>query len=320
MSSTSPTAFISYSWDSDKHRDWVQDLARRLRNDGVDVKLDQWDMAPGDQLAEFMEHGIRDHDFVVIICTPKYRERSDSREGGVGYEGHVMTAELMTDQNERKFIPVWRSGTWKEAAPTWLAGKYRIDLTGDPYDDREYGDLLVTLRGDRQPAPPVGQRAPKPARTHREEAARLPSADNSGAAGQFEDIRITRLIVEEVTEPRNDGTRGSGLYTLPFQLSATPPRVWGAMFVRHWDRPRRFTMMHRPGIARVNGTKIVLGGTTIEEVKDHHRDTLKLAVDETNREYRASVEEAERKSRAEGEASERHRRNVDDVASQIDFE
>ena len=157
MSSTSPTAFISYSWDSRKHRAWVRKLAGRLRNDGVDVNLDQWDMAPGDQLAEFMEHGIRDHDFVVIICTPKYRERSDSREGGVGYEGRIITAELMTERNQRKFIPVWRSGTWKESAPTWLASKYYIDLTGDAYDEHQYSKLVRTLLGDR-PRPPVAPR------------------------------------------------------------------------------------------------------------------------------------------------------------------
>ena len=78
----------------------VRGLACHLRNDGVDVKLDQWDLALGDQLAEFTERGVREHNFVVIICTPKYRERSDSRQGGVGYEGDAMTAELMVERNQ----------------------------------------------------------------------------------------------------------------------------------------------------------------------------------------------------------------------------
>ncbi len=124
------TAFISYSWDSAEHKAWVRALAERIRDDGVDARLDQWETAPGDQLPEFMERGVRDHEFVVIICTPEYRERSDRRKGGVGFEGHIMTAEVMTQGNHRKFIPVWRSGQWEEAAPSWLAGKYHIDLTG----------------------------------------------------------------------------------------------------------------------------------------------------------------------------------------------
>ncbi len=141
-----------------------------------------------------------------------------------------------------------------------------------------------------------------------------------GEAGQFKDIQITHVIVDEVTDPENDGTRGSALYTVPLQLTATPPWMWGQIFVRHWDRPRQFTTMHRSGIARVSGDEVLLKGTTIEEVRRYHRDTLKLAVDEANREYREIIETEERKRRAEEERWAQHRRNVDDVASQIDFE
>lgn len=102
------------------------------------VSIDRWGTAPGDQLPAYMEKAIRDNQFVAIICTPRYKRRSDAREGGVGYEGDIMTAEVMTSQNHRKFIPVLRSGTWTEAAPSWLAGKYHIDLTGDPYSERQY--------------------------------------------------------------------------------------------------------------------------------------------------------------------------------------
>jgi hypothetical protein len=64
------SAFISYSWDDDAHREWVRGLAERLRADGVDVSVDRWATAPGDQLSAFMERAIRDNQFVVIICTP----------------------------------------------------------------------------------------------------------------------------------------------------------------------------------------------------------------------------------------------------------
>lgn len=132
MSSMSnPTAFISYSWDDDYHKYWVRDLAARLRGQGVDVMLDQWENAPGDQIPAFMERAIRDNDHVLIICTPRYKRRSDNREGGVGYEGDIMTAEVLTTQNHRKFIPILRRGTWEEAAPSWLQGKYYIDLCGE---------------------------------------------------------------------------------------------------------------------------------------------------------------------------------------------
>ena len=50
-----PKAFISYSWDDDAHKEWVKQLATRLRADGVDVTLDRWHAAPGDQIPAFMD-------------------------------------------------------------------------------------------------------------------------------------------------------------------------------------------------------------------------------------------------------------------------
>ena len=47
--STPPTCFLSYSWDSDEHREWVRALATRLREDGVEALLDQFQLAPGPQ-------------------------------------------------------------------------------------------------------------------------------------------------------------------------------------------------------------------------------------------------------------------------------
>ena len=157
MASENPTAFMSYSWDGNSHKKWVRDLAKRLRHDGVDVSLDQWEVVPGDQIPEFMEKAIRDTQFTLIVCTPNYRQRSDSRKGGVGYEGNIMTAEVFNMANPRKFIPILRSGGWKISAPSWLKGKYYIDLSGNPYSEDNYRELVNTLLGLREVAPPVGQ-------------------------------------------------------------------------------------------------------------------------------------------------------------------
>lgn len=144
---THPTAFISYSWDDEKHKTWVRELATRLRADGIDVHLDHWHTVPGDQLPEFMEREIRNNDFVLIICTPKYKTKSDGRTGGVGYEGDIMTAEVLTRQNDRKFIPVHARDTWAESAPSWLLGKRHVDLSDAARYASGYQDLLATILG-----------------------------------------------------------------------------------------------------------------------------------------------------------------------------
>jgi len=153
-----PKAFISYAWGDEAHSLWVKDFATRLRRDGVDVTLDLWHAAPGDQIPSFMECAVQENDFVIAVCTPRYKSRSDVRDGGVGYEGDIMTAAVFTGANQRKFIPVLRSGKWNDAAPFWLLGRVYIDLTGDPYSESKYKELLRALHGAREVAPPIGPR------------------------------------------------------------------------------------------------------------------------------------------------------------------
>jgi hypothetical protein len=100
-----------------------------------------------------MERAIRESDFVLIICTAGYKRRSEERKGGVGYEGDIMTAEVLHESNHRKFIPVLRDGDDTTAVPSWLAGKVRIDLRGQSYDEQQYRELKSTLLNTRAGAP-----------------------------------------------------------------------------------------------------------------------------------------------------------------------
>ncbi len=98
---STPRAFMSYSWDEESHKAWVKSLSARLRGNGVDLTLDRWAVEPGDQLPRFMETSVRENDFVVIICTPNYKWRSDNRHGGAGYEGDIMTGEVFAGKDQR---------------------------------------------------------------------------------------------------------------------------------------------------------------------------------------------------------------------------
>lgn len=188
-SQAAPTAFVSYSWDDEEHKEWVLEFARRLRREGVDAKLDRWDVSLGDPLPQFMETAIRTNDFVLTILTPAYREKSDGRKGGVGYEGNIMTAELFAGKDQRKFIPILRRGSWESASPSWLQGKLGVDLQGNPYSEKEFSRLKDTLHKTQEKAPPLGP-APSLAR------------------------------VAETTQPMRDGTRA-----IPRDLPKPTP--WG---------------------------------------------------------------------------------------------
>jgi hypothetical protein len=225
-----------------------------------------------------------------------------------------MSAEVMTSQNHRKFIPVLRSGEWTQSAPSWLAGKYHINLSDNPYSERDYEDLVRTLLGIRETAPPLGQ----PMATVRTRQS-AEAGSRSAEPEQFDDIKITRVIIEDITEPRNDGTRGSALYSIPFALSGRPPSEWTELFIKNWNHPPRFTTMHRPGIARISGPTISLNGTTIEEVERYHRGTLQLAVEQTNKQYRDWKRRQDEQRIREKAEREEHLRRVDDAAKRIKF-
>lgn len=305
-----PKAFVSYSWDSDEHKKFVATIAAKLRCDGVETILDQWHLVPGDQLPEFMEREIRENDYALIMCTPKYKSKSDARLGGVGYEGDIMTAEVFAKGNHKKFIPILVAGKWINSAPSWLVGKYYIDLSSPEKFEQGYRDLITTIHGHRPKAPPVGN---KPTFLTREDVAGQPSVP------EYENIYIEGIVVDEVTTPRLDGSRGSALYKVPFKLSRQPSSLWANHFVQAWDRPSKFTTMHRPGIANVIGNKIYLDGTTIEEVEKYHRDTLILSVEVANREESAAIIRKAELANAEQTRRKEHEESVRIAASKIKF-
>ncbi len=314
-----PSAFMSYSWDDDAHKRWVRELATQLRADGVDVKLDQWEAIPGDQLPAFMETAIRENDFVLIICTPKYKEKSDGRKGGVGYEGDIMTGEVLAKANHRKFIPILRAGDWDSAVPSWLRGKYGIDLRGDPYSEDQYKDLLVTIHNQREKPPPIGRPPQLPSSLKGEKVGALQGSKKDSMV-QFEPIKIIGVLTDEVGEPLNDGSRGSALYAVPFKLSRTPPPDWADLFIRNWDHPPKYSLQHRPRTAEVEGNRIMLTRTTIEEVKNVHRETLKLAVEETNRQFVELMQQRQQAKEREALRRQQHEQEVRRIAGEIDFD
>lgn len=300
-----PKVFISYSWESKEHSDWVKSLADKLLSDGIEAIIDSYDVSPGDRLPKFMESSIRDSDYVIIICTEEYKRKANNREKGVGYESHIISAELYNNHNDRKFIPIIRQGDFNTALPTYLDGKLAIDLRGNPFNEESYKDLIASIFKVKK-KPKVGIR---PYYVDEYEPITI----------EGEDIKIVGIITNEVTLPKNDGTRGSALYSVPFRLSSKPTDTWSELFLRNWDCPPRFTSIHRPGIARVESDKIILDGTTIEEVKQYHRDTLILCVEKTNEEEKQIRRREEQLKRKKLEEIENHYRNINDISKDIRF-
>lgn len=298
--------FISYAWEDDV-KSWVKEFADRLKSDGVDVHFDQGDLKLGDRLPKYMEEQITLADHVLIICTPTYKRKANKRTGGVGYEGHIISAEMINLSNERKFIPITRKGTFGNALPTFLAGKFGTDLSADNNQyETNYQNLLTTILGKNHKSA-----------THIEPASDID--ETAAFSEENEPIRILGIIKEQVTMPTMDGTPGCALYKVPFRLSRKPSDSWKEFFLQSWRMPSCFTSMHRSNIASIYEDEIILDGTTIEEVRDYHGKTLNLCVEEANEREQAYLEKQQQLSELKEQKRKQHFSKVAKIADELTF-
>lgn len=133
MPEESPKLFISYSWSSPEHEQWVVDLSTELRQEGVDVILDKWGLKEGHDALKFMEKMVSDPDIkkVAIICDHLYVEKADGRSGGVGTETQIITPEIYAKEDQSKFVAIIaeKDGEGKPYLPIYYKSRIYIDLS-----------------------------------------------------------------------------------------------------------------------------------------------------------------------------------------------
>jgi hypothetical protein len=131
--------FLSYSHDSALHAARVLELAQRLRAEGIDCWIDQFEQGPAEGFPRWMTQQINRADVVLIVCTPTYRRRFDGLEAqgeglGVTFEGYLILQELYdASMRQRKFIPIVLPQSTREDIPQALRGTESFDIPGS-YD------------------------------------------------------------------------------------------------------------------------------------------------------------------------------------------
>lgn len=141
--------FISYSWSTPNHEEWVINLAERLVSDGVDVIIDKWDLKEGHDKYDFMESMVKstDIDRILIISDKKYTEKADGRSGGVGTETQIISAKIYSNVSQEKFIPIIaeRDENGNAFMPTYLESRIYIDLSSQSGFEENYEKLLRNI-------------------------------------------------------------------------------------------------------------------------------------------------------------------------------
>ena len=160
-----PVVFISYSQDSIAFADQVLDFSNRLRSEGIDTILDQYEEAPPEGWPRWMEKSINKADYVIVVGSKGYYNKIygkvDQGTGrGVKWEGNIIYQQLYTsDSINSKFIPVVFSEGDLDYIPVPLQGSTYYNVSDNGAVDRLYWRLRGVTTKEK---PPLGKLRPLP--------------------------------------------------------------------------------------------------------------------------------------------------------------
>jgi hypothetical protein len=185
-----PRVFISYSHDNREHRARVLTLADRLRDDGVDAEIDQYEQAPDGGWYDHCIAEIRGADFVLIAFTATYRRRwygeEETGKGlGVKDEANLIKAQFSNAGSRTgKFVPILFADMAEADIPDEMSKltRYRV---GDEHDyEALYRRLTDQHPTPRRPLGPIRQLPPRERRPAPGVGAQsAPSANRPPSAG-----------------------------------------------------------------------------------------------------------------------------------------
>lgn len=197
-SDSPPTVFISYSHDSEAHGQRVLGLADQLRANGIDVRLDQYVAHPPEGWPRWCERQAVECKFVIVVCTPPYRQRFDREDTpgdagkGAKFEGLIIQQILFEAGTiNRTLIPVVFDDGDAQDVPLSLRAyaRYRVP--------REYDELYRRLTDQpKTPAPPLGVRKVMPPA----ERPGLMSTTGTNATSSESETTMTVITVERLVE------------------------------------------------------------------------------------------------------------------------
>lgn len=157
MEEKNSKVFISYSHDSKEHQDKVLLFSNKLRSEGIDCILDQYEDSPPEGWPKWMDRNIKQSDFVLVLCTETYYNRvmgTDEKGMGIKWESTLIYQQLYNaGSNNLKFIPIQFENEKFQHIPEPLQGAtfYNVD------NSEEYDNLYWRLRGVKTKKPELGK-------------------------------------------------------------------------------------------------------------------------------------------------------------------
>ena len=166
VSESRPCAFVSYSWTSPEHQARIKEWADQLLLDGIDVKLDIYDLSEGNDKFAYMESMVTDPavSHVLVFSDAEYARKANDRRGGVGTESQIISREVYNEVEQTKFIPIVcefdGTGDQREPClPVFMKSLVWFDFSTPERAHGSWERLIRLLHGSpNHVRPPLGPR------------------------------------------------------------------------------------------------------------------------------------------------------------------
>ena len=138
--------FVTYAWEDENHNDKIISFVDFLRKKGYNAKMDR--LVTQEETAtnfnKMMVAGIHESDKVIIVLSPKYKEKADTFKGGVGTEYQIILEEIKTKVNKFIFVS-FGDNSFETIVPTGIVGRDILDLKKDQ-DENEFNNLFSKIQ------------------------------------------------------------------------------------------------------------------------------------------------------------------------------
>ena len=246
-----------------------------MKNKGIDVHFDRNGLTYGDSISEFIDNNLEKADFIIVICTKKYKEKSDARIGGVGYEVNIIANQMMNDKSKKKIIPILREKSPENSIPLFLSGKYYIDFSSQEKYSENFKKLVDVLKGDKKES--VSNTSNR-------------IVDILFPGSVYTEITILDYSITKLEVPYLNKPELSNYIKCVFTLSSSPSDVWEVFFHQNWKR-NNFEITSKVLILE---NEIILNGFLNQNLISYYKEKISQCVAEANKDEKNYLNENRR--------------------------
>lgn len=159
MSQSPEKVFVSYSWDSLEHQQWILELVNKLRDEGYDANFDRGITSTSTvNLNQMMIEHMRDDDYIIMVLTDKYTAKANGFEGGVGFET-LLSLPIIQQNLDKLIILIKQPDYVKKNIPFHLQGINYLDFSDPEKFDERFEELVYRLQKVQMfELKPIGQK------------------------------------------------------------------------------------------------------------------------------------------------------------------